>query len=122
MSSSLFRKSGLARIMRSALFVTVATLVMVVALAVGGCGESTGTLVGKWTDADGTWEWEFTADGKVNANMYVGMEPDYTVENGTIIVTNNGVPMNTFQYVVEGDNLVLTNPEAEDSLTLQRVN
>lgn len=122
MSSSLFRKSGLARIMRSALFVTVATLVMVVALAVCGCGESTGTLVGKWTDADGTWEWEFTADGKVNANMYVGMEPDYTVENGTIIVTNNGVPMNTFQYVVEGDNLVLTNPEAEDSLTLQRVN
>jgi len=117
MSSSFFSRQGASRSVASVLAVVVAVLVLTVVFA-AGCGKP--GLVGTWYNADQDVTIEFTADGKVFSDEFQGVEPDYKAENGKITITVGGIEAASMDYTVDGDTLVMTDPDTGEPATFTR--
>jgi len=120
MVSSLVSKRRPSRSIASIIAVVcIAVLVVVLALAVGGCGKA--SIVGKWQDPSDNSITEFKADGTVVATDLQGVQATYKDEGGKVTVSVAGTVALTFTYKLKGDTLVVTDSSTNESTTLTRI-
>lgn len=106
---------------KSSVAALAATLVIGVALAVGGCGG--GSLVGTWANANEGETLVFTADGTLVLTMEDGQVASFTYRargTGLILGTAGGENTRTLDYSVEDGVLRLTYP-GEGTVEYERV-
>jgi hypothetical protein len=118
MSSSFFSRRRASRSVASVLaVVAVAVLVLTVIFAVG-CSKP--GLVGTWYSADEDVTIEFRSDGKVISDQFEGVVPDYKAEKGKITITVAGLEAASLDYTLNGDTLIMTDPDTGEPATFTR--
>jgi hypothetical protein len=100
------------------LAVLAVTIVVLVAVVAVGCSKP--GLVGTWYSADQDVTIEFRSDGKVISDEFQGAIPDYKAENGKITITVAGIEAATLDYTLDGDTLIMTDPETGEPTTFAR--
>jgi len=86
-------------------------LIVVLTLALGGCGGGGDdeALLGVWADPSGPMEYEFRSDGTlVLRYLDEEQETTYTAEEGTLFAVDPDTgEAEEIEYVIEGDSLTL---------------
>ncbi len=111
-------KPHVLRSLMTVLAVVVVAVAVVAVVSVAGCGKP--GLVGVWYSADQDVTIEFTSDGKVISDQFAGVKPDYKAENGKITITVAGIDAASLDYTLDGDTLVMTDPDTGEPATFTR--
>jgi hypothetical protein len=92
----------------------IAVLILGLVLIFSGCGGGSGSIVGKWSNAERGETIEFTSDGRmlVDSDAEGSFEFTYKIDGNSLVLGMEGFEATTpTAFSLDGDTLTVTDPD-----------